>query len=415
MRLGGGRRSTRRGWKRVPVPLMAMVLLSGCWLQPGYGAHRSGHNGLEAGLTEANVATLTEAWSVTVGAGPVDAPVVSGFGVHAVSGPFLASYKLSDGAEIWRVDVGPLVGIPARADAPRVWEDELRVPVTGPFPESSYTFAYDARTGTRLDDVTQYGLVTVDGDTLIATERRIIRADFVLDFLHSTNLAEPLQSFEAVYPGGNHESAVSDEWIVSIDDGAAVNGFPRNGPYEELCVGSGQTAYCEPAWQRTLGGRTTAPIVADNSQTVFVGDGAGTIWALDIADGSVRWSAGVGAGVLATPTVGDGTLFVSTSDGRLSAFDADGCGATTCPPSWTTAATGAASRQQAALAGGVVYVASQDGSIRAFDASGCGVAVCDPLWQTSTGSAITGAPAVARGRLFVGTADGRLIAYAPAG
>jgi hypothetical protein len=41
--------------------------------------------------------------------------------------------------------------------------------------------------------------------------------------------------------------------------------------------------------------------------------------------------------------------------------------------------------------------------------------VCDPLWQTSTGSHITGAPAVARGHLVVGTQDGRLIAYAPAG
>jgi outer membrane protein assembly factor BamB len=393
----------------------ATVALSGCWLQPGFDPHRSGHNDLEAGLTEANVATLTEAWSVTVGAGPVDAPVVSRFGVHASSDTFLASYRLSDGAESWRVDVSPAEGLPGYPDSPRVRGDELRVPISVPFRAASHTFAFDARTGASVAGATPYGLVTVDDDTLIGTERRIIGTGFIVDFLHSTNLTDPSQSWDVVYDGGNHESAVSDQWIVTVDDVAVVGAFPRSGPNPELCVPEGGWVLCGPAWQRTLGGGTTAPVVADDGRTVYVGDSAGTIWALDIADGSVRWSAGLGAGVLATPTVGDGTLFVSTADGRLSAFDADGCGGATCAPSWTTAATGAAIRQQAALAGGVVYVASEDGSIRAFDASGCGAAVCDPLWQTSTGSHITGAPAVARGHLVVGTQDGRLIAYAPAG
>jgi len=343
---------------------------------------------------------------------------VSRFGVHATSDPFLATYRLSDGAENWRVDVSPEGlpgGPPGYPDAPRVRGDELRVPISVPFRSASHTSTFDARTGASIAGATPYGLVTVDGDTLIGTERRILGTGFIVDFLHSTDLADPSQSWEVVYDGGNHESAVSDQWIVSVDDVAVVSAFPRSGPSPELCVPEIGYIFCEPAWERTLGGSTTAPVVADDGQTVFVGDSAGTIWALDIADGTVRWSARLGSGVLATPTVGDGTLFVSTADGRLSAFEADGCGAATCPPSWTTAATGAAVRQQAALAGGVVYVASEDGSIRAFDASGCGTAVCEPVWETSTGSAITGAPAVARGRLFVGTADGRMIAFEPAG
>ena len=40
-------------------------------------------------------------------------------------------------------------------------------------------------------------------------------------------------------------------------------------------------------------------------------------------------------------------------------------------------------------------------------------AVCSPLWSTNTGSRITGAPAVSLGHLYVGTEDGRLIAYRP--
>jgi len=51
--------------------------------------------------------------------------------------------------------------------------------------------------------------------------------------------------------------------------------------------------------------------------------------------------------------------------------------------------------------------------MRAFDAAGCGAGVttCEPLWSASTGSSVTGAPAVSGGRLYVGTADGRLLAY----
>jgi hypothetical protein len=33
------------------------------------------------------------------------------------------------------------------------------------------------------------------------------------------------------------------------------------------------------------------------------------------------------------------------------------------------------------------------------------------LWSVATGSRITGAPAVSLGKVFVGTRDGRLIAY----
>jgi outer membrane protein assembly factor BamB len=54
---------------------------------------------------------------------------------------------------------------------------------------------------------------------------------------------------------------------------------------------------------------------------------------------------------------------------------------------------------------------SDDGSVDAYDAGGCGSTACNPLWSTTTGSRITGAPAVAAGKLVVGTADGRLISY----
>lgn len=66
---------------------------------------------------------------------------------------------------------------------------------------------------------------------------------------------------------------------------------------------------------------------------------------------------------------------------------------------------------QPSVAGGVVFTGSADGSLHAFPAAGCGQASCTPLWSTSTGSPISGAPAVTSGQLYVGTENGRVIAY----
>lgn len=58
-----------------------------------------------------------------------------------------------------------------------------------------------------------------------------------------------------------------------------------------------------------------------------------------------------------------------------------------------------------------MFTGSANGSLHAYDATGCGAAVCAPIWSAETGSEITGAQAVSLGTLFVGTADGRLVAY----
>ncbi|HEX5946736.1 MAG TPA: PQQ-binding-like beta-propeller repeat protein [Acidimicrobiales bacterium] len=64
------------------------------------------------------------------------------------------------------------------------------------------------------------------------------------------------------------------------------------------------------------------------------------------------------------------------------------------------------------MAAGVVFTGSVDGSLNGFDAGGCEDPTCAALWSASAGSEITGAPAVSLGQLYVGTAEGRLVAYA---
>lgn len=96
----------------------------------------------------------------------------------------------------------------------------------------------------------------------------------------------------------------------------------------------------------------------------------------------------------------------------LRAFPAGGCSASTCEPLWS----GELSFEpdpllQPAVAGDVVFVAGLQGQLAAFDTSGCGAPTCAPLWTASVDSRITGAPAVNNGQLYVGTSDGRLVAF----
>jgi outer membrane protein assembly factor BamB len=149
--------------------------------------------------------------------------------------------------------------------------------------------------------------------------------------------------------------------------------------------------------------------VIGDDETLFVGSSNGMMYALDTVAGGVRWLTSIGASVERAPALADGVLYVASTDGRLSAVPAGGCGAVRCPASWSTE-TGAATSVQPAVAGGVVYVGATDGTLRAFDADGCGRATCPPLWTANVGSAIDGGLAVFGGKLYVG-AQAALVAY----
>ena len=110
------------------------------------------------------------------------------------------------------------------------------------------------------------------------------------------------------------------------------------------------------------------------------------------------------------PAVFNGTVYVGSNDGKLYAINAaDGS------IKWTMTTSGAISSSPA-VADGVVYVGSTDGSLYAANASGCGRGSCSPLWSAQTGGPITSSPAVSNGEVFVGSNDGDLHSYVlPAG
>jgi outer membrane protein assembly factor BamB len=162
-----------------------------------------------------------------------------------------------------------------------------------------------------------------------------------------------------------------------------------------------------PAWATDIDSTVaTSPVVNADETVVYTGTDTGTVYALDAATGAILWTSTNAAPgqVTDTPALANGSLYVPTTNGLVVLDAATGA------LKW---AAGAGSvRVQPAVAGGVVFTGAQDGTVMAFAAAGCGQPFCGPLWTVDTGdAAITGAPAVNQGRLYVGTADDRLLAY----
>ena len=111
-------------------------------------------------------------------------------------------------------------------------------------------------------------------------------------------------------------------------------------------------------------------------------------------------------------TYADGVVFIGSWDHKLYAFNAAGCGTSSCPPLWTSTATGSIIESSPAVAGGVVFIGSDDGSLYAFDETGCGSPPCSPLWVSPpTGDAVYSSPAVADGVVYAGSLDHKLYAF----
>jgi outer membrane protein assembly factor BamB len=181
-------------------------------------------------------------------------------------------------------------------------------------------------------------------------------------------------------------------------------------------------------WQAQLGDIVFSSSPAVVGGVVYIGSMDGTLWAYP-ADGcgadlceTPLWQSTNLAQIIDSPTVADGIVYVGSqtsfdsNDGRLSAFDARGCGAPVCAPLWQ----GAAGKESilessAAVGGGFVYVGAFDGRLYAFNARGCGRPLCRPVWTGATGGTIESSPTVIGGVVYIGSDEGKLYAFAAGG
>jgi outer membrane protein assembly factor BamB len=185
-------------------------------------------------------------------------------------------------------------------------------------------------------------------------------------------------------------------------------------------AGCGSPVCTTPLWKSThISILDSSPSVADG--VVYVGSFDGGVHAFAAGGCGADECAPVWVGTTTgyvdnSPTVANGIVYAGDSDGKLYAFDAAGCGAPTCDPLWIGIAGAAIISSTAAVVNGVVYIGSfYDGKLNAFAAGGCGAPTCAPLWVGNAGTYVDSSPAVAYGRVYIGSGDAQLKVFDAAG
>jgi len=151
------------------------------------------------------------------------------------------------------------------------------------------------------------------------------------------------------------------------------------------------------AWQGQMGDLVDHSSPAIVNGVVYVGSFDGKLYAFN-ANGCAPqtlcqplWSGATGNDITSSPAVANGNVFIGSADHKLYAFAANGCGQSACSPLWTGMLGGSIIDSSPLVANGIVYVGSFDGKFYAFAASGCGTATCSPLWTATTGGPEGGA------------------------
>lgn len=156
-------------------------------------------------------------------------------------------------------------------------------------------------------------------------------------FAEQTNFYRPAVADGTVYTGCNQGSYVhdDDEWgkVYAVDatEGTELWQFETDRAIECPTNVVDNTVYVDQwalsaedgsrLWRAPTGRVRAKPTVVDDS--VYLGSEDGTVYALDAADGSIRWEFETGSNVTSSPEVVDETVYVGSEDGNLYALDAE--------------------------------------------------------------------------------------------
>lgn len=417
------------------------LALSGCWAVPGGDGDRSSNNPWEDELTAETVDGLTEQWRWTAPAGELTDPVLSNSGVHVGSGCGLATLRPSTGELLWGNATGSEAmctsGFYVGAGEPYVFDGPSGQRVQGSsgltVPRAPANFIaefssrdFDAVTGepstepaggaflvARRGNRQVHSTVGPTGP-LTATNTVKLGDRFFTQHVFNWGTTPPwpptaftLGADKLFHAGGGvlasepgpatFGNGIRGYSITEARPGCgpAMAGFPTPSPHPVEC----------PVWATPTDGIPTIPVLSPNGDTVYTRTSAGTLYAIDTANGAVRWTA-TGLGAAGKPALAHGMLFVPTDTGRVLLFNATGCGAAVCPPDSPNGfdtGTGAAVTA-VSVAGNVIYATSA-GNVHAsgecWSGEGCLLAWSGPG---------TGSPVISGGRLYIRDA-GDLVAY----
>ena len=148
----------------------------------------------------------------------------------------------------------------------------------------------------------------------------------------------------------------------------------------------------------------SSPVVADGS--VYFGSGDGNVYALNAANGNVRWKYQTGDVVHASPAYAAGAIYVGSWDSYFYAVDAE-----TGKEKWKfhggedpVIHNQVGFQGSPAIANGIVYTGCRDSNLYALDA-----ATGQEKWRfNNAGSWVVASPAVTGGKVVFATSDSSL-------
>ena len=401
------RTSAPRGSSAIASRVHLASVESAEWPQLGYGPDRTGYQPDETTIGPGNVGSLTAARTYATGGSPSPPLIVDGI-LYADSGNRLQAFDATGMTDCLTAPVSctPLwTAATAYFEGMAIANGEVFVT------DGEGVQAFDAAGSTDCS-----GTPTVCSP-LWATSTRVATGPGF-----TPGSGSPVVANGVLYVPGYGDG------LALASGGAYVSAFDAAGTTD--CTGSPKV--CVPMWTTT-----GLPTSAGNVGSPSISDGVlyianGTLFAFDAAgstdcSGTPAVCAPLWTGSLtssgptyAAPSVANGTVFVSSWDGGLYAFDAAGstncstsADVTTCTPLWRATGLGSIGGRPA-VANGVVYVESPVG-ISAFDAAGstnCSGAVtaktCAPLWGTGADDAgdPSSSPAVANGVVYVASTGG---------
>jgi len=144
----------------------------------------------------------------------------------------------------------------------------------------------------------------------------------------------------------------------------------------------------------------------------YIPSGDGSLRAVDLNSGTVRWRAELDSPLHSTPAVAGNRIVVTTRDGRIVALDRDGgkerWQVTTGPllPFPWGHESGDVYVSSPVVSGGTVVAGAGDGMVYAVDLASGRV-----RWRGATEGRVRSSPAVDGGTVYVGSADGRVYAF----
>jgi hypothetical protein len=401
------------------VVAIALLTSAGCWWgQPGAGPGNTFAN-FDQDLTVGNVATLEQVWS---GRGALSA-VVDGKVIGAYwtgSGVDVVAHDFGTGAEVWSHTLSPpgaVSGFPTHqpvVSGAGVWVGHLARTAAGTCAFGLSRF--DLATGALLGTDTGFAPgELVPFDHRVALVSRTYAPGFGDTCMPS--LDSPLRVADGA-TGTTEWTASgfsSSQAITQVGDriygtsGSVLRSYPSAGCGAATCAPITQTQPAGVGALNDLAGESSGPFFA-----IAPGGVPNQLWlyAIDPATGSSLGSTLLGFHAT-TLALADGTVFVA-GDTTLAAYDVASCAAGSCALEWSAPLGGQVTWANGlAIAGGVVYVGRGDGVVEAFAAAGCDAATCSSLTSVSTGGEVLQL-VVAQGRLFVGSTDDTVTAFAPA-